>query len=73
MLGYFYYLIRIEVQAYHCIVALRMLWLLFNAQAIALLIKLSNSISFRITYTIAKNGCLVVLLSICHCLMQHLI
>jgi hypothetical protein len=40
-----------------------MLRLLFNAQAIALLIKLSNSISFRITYTIAKNGSLVDILN----------
>ena len=55
MLSYIYHLVWIEIQAYHCIVALRIFRLLFNAQAIALLIKLSNSISFWITYTIAKN------------------
>ena len=64
MLSYFHHLIRIEVQAYHSIVALWMLRLLFNAQAIALLIKLSNSISLRITYTITKNSSFVVLLCI---------
>ena len=31
MLRYFHHLVRIEIQAYHSIVALRMLWLLFNA------------------------------------------
>ena len=50
-----------------------MLWLLLNAEAIALLIKLSHAISLRITYTIAKNGSLVILLCIYYCLMQHLV
>ena len=50
-----------------------MLRLLFNTQAIALLIKLCYTISLRITYTIAKNGSLVILLCIYYSLMKHLV
>ena len=32
MLGYFHNLVRIEIQAHHCIVTLRMLWLLLDAE-----------------------------------------
>ena len=72
MLGYFHYLVRIEVQAHHCIVTLRMLWLLLDAETIALLIKLSHTISLRVAYTITKDGSFSILLSIYYCLMQHL-
>ena len=72
MLSYFHHLVRIEVQAYYCIVALWMLRLLFDAQAIALLIKLSHAISLRVTYTLTKDGSFAILLSIYYCLMQHL-
>ena len=72
MLGYFHHLVRIEVQAYHGIVTLWMLRLLLDAQAIALLIKFSHTISLRGTYTITKDGSFAILLSIYYCLMQHL-
>ena len=60
MLSYFHHLIMIEVQAYHSIIALWMLRLLLDAQAIALLIKLCHTISLRITYTIAKYSSFVI-------------
>ena len=63
MLGYFHHLVRIEVQAYHGIVSLWMLRLLFDAQAIALLIKLSHAISLRVTYTITEDGSFAILLT----------
>ena len=49
-----------------------MLRLLLNTEAIALFIKLCDTISLWIAYTITKDGCLVVLLCINNCLMQHL-
>ena len=64
MLGYFHHLVRIEIQAHHCIVTLRMLWLLLDAEAIALLIKLCYTISLWIADTITEDCCLVVLLCI---------
>ena len=60
MLSHFHHLVRIEIQAYHSIVALWMLRLLFDTQAIALLIKLCHAITFRITYTIAKYSSFVI-------------
>ena len=72
MLGYFHDLVRIEIQAYHSIVTLRMFRLLFDAQAIALLIEFSHTISFRVTYTITKDGSFAILLGIYYSLMQHL-
>ena len=50
-----------------------MLRLLFNAQAIALLIKLCHAISLRIAYSIAKYSSFVILLCIYYSLMQHLV
>ena len=73
MLSYICHLVRIEIQAYRSIVALRMFWVLLGAEAMAVSIELCNSISLRITYTRAKNGSLVILFSIYYSLMQHLI
>ena len=50
-----------------------MLGFLLDAEAIALLIELCYTIAFRITDTITEDGCLVVLLCICYCLMKHLV
>ena len=50
-----------------------MLRLLFDAQAIALLIKLCHTISLRITYTITKDGSFAILLSISYSLCQDLV
>lgn len=50
-----------------------MLRLLFDTQAIALLIKLSHAISFRIAYPITEDGSLVILLSISYSLCQDLV
>ena len=50
-----------------------MLRLLFDTQAIALLIKLCYAISFWIAYTITKDGCLVILLCISNSLCQDLV
>ena len=47
-----------------------MLRLLLDAEAIALLIKLSHTISLWITYTITEDGGFVILFSINYCLMQ---
>ena len=40
-----------------------MLRLLFDAQAIALLIKLNHAISLRVTYTITEDGSFAILLT----------
>ncbi len=50
-----------------------MLRLLLDAQAIALLIKLSHAIAFRIANPITKDGSLVILLSISYSLCQDLV
>ncbi|CUQ49234.1 Uncharacterised protein [Segatella copri] len=50
-----------------------MLRLLFDTQAIALLIKLCHAISFWITYSITKHCSFVILLCIYYCLMKHLV
>lgn len=50
-----------------------MLRLLFDTQAIALLIKLCHAISLRIAYSITKYSSFVILLCIYYCLMQHLV
>ena len=47
--------------------------LLLDAQAIALLVKLSHAISFRIAYPITEDGSLVILLSISYSLCQDLV
>lgn len=47
-----------------------MLRLLFNAEAIALLIKLSHTISLWVAYSITEDGGFVILFSINYCLMQ---
>ena len=59
MLSHFNHLVRIEIQANHGIVTLWMLKLLLNAEAIALLIKLSYTIALWITYTITEDNSLV--------------
>ena len=64
MFGYINDLIWIEIKAYHSIIALRLLWFLFNGEAVALLIKFSNTITLWITDPITKDGCFLILLSI---------
>ena len=73
MLGYFHHLVRIEVQAYHSIVALWMFRLLLDAQAITLLIKLCYAISLRIAYTITKYGSRIIQFCIYYSFCQNLI
>ena len=47
--------------------------LLFDTQAIALLIKLCHAISLRTAYSITKYSSFVILLCIYYSLMQHLV
>lgn len=68
----------LDMQASHHTIATHRLVVLTEVNTVSqdwgyFLFKPCNSISIRTTYTIAKNGCLVILLSIYYSLMQHLV
>ena len=65
-----YDLIIIEVQPRYTIIALRMLWLLFNRNGLAILIKLYDTESLRIIYIVSKYGSTLTRLCILHCCCQ---
>ena len=63
--------VGIEIQTYDSIVALRLLGLLLNAQAIALGINLGHSITFGVVHIIAKYRSLAMLFGIDNALAQQ--
>ena len=49
-----------------------MLRLLFNREAVALLVELSHAIALRVVYPIAEDGCLLLFFCCAYSLLQHL-
>ena len=71
-LCHIYHFVGIEVQANDSIIALRMLWLLFDAQAVAVRIKLCYSVSLGIAYPISKYRSFLVFLCSANSFHKHI-
>ena len=71
MLGNIHHFIRVEVKAYNSIVTLRLFGLFLNRKAVALLVKLSYTIAFRVRDPIAKDSCLFINLGIMYGILQQ--
>ena len=72
VLGYLYHAVRIEVEADDGIVALGLCRLLFDAEAVAFGVELSNTVAFGVVDKIAEDGSLAVLLGGTYTLAQQL-
>lgn len=70
MLCHFHNIVRIEIQAYYGIIRLWFSRFFLDGQAIAIGIKLCNTISFGVIYPIAKYSCFIVAFSILYGFFQ---
>ena len=64
--------VRVEVEAHHRIVALRVFGLLLDAEAVALGVELSHAVAFGVVHVVAEDGRLAVALHVLHALAQQL-
>src|SRR5699024_4669007 len=61
----------VEVKTRYSVVTLRMCWLFFNRNCLAILIKINHTKTFWIVNVIAKDGCLAFL-CISSCILKQL-
>ena len=71
VLGYLYHAVRVEVESHHGVVALRMFWLLLDAEAVALCVKLCHTVAFRVVHIVAEYCRLAVALDVLHAFAQQ--
>ena len=71
-LGDFHHAVRIEIQAHNGIVRLRLLRLLLDAQAVALIVDFCHAIALGVVHVVAKHRRFPVLLCIDNALAQQL-
>ena len=70
-LGYIDHLVRVEVQAYHCIVRLGLCRFLFDGEAVSVCIELGHAIAFGVAHPIAEYGGLLFFFGSTHGLAEH--
>ena len=70
MFGHIYHFVGVEIKAYHSIVALGLLRLLLDAQAIALLVKFGHAIALGVADPVAKDGGFIILFGILNGLFE---
>ena len=70
MLSYLYHAVRVEVETYHCVVTLRLCWLLFDAQAVAVLVEFCHAITLRVVYVVTEYAGVAFLCSF-HALLEQ--
>ena len=71
MVGYIDNLVGVEVEAHNGVVALGVLGLLLDAEAVALAIELGHTVALGVADPIAEDGGLVLLVGSAHGLLEH--
>src|SRR5574344_2970093 len=66
------YFVWIKIQSDNRIIRLGTLWLFFQGYTVAVLIKFSNAVSFRVRNPIAEHCCFFLILSCFHSILKHL-
>ena len=64
------YLVGVEVEAHHSVVALGLLRLFFNAEAVALFVKFGHAVTLGVRYPVTEDGGFLVFLGIFYCLAE---
>ena len=69
--GNIHYLVGVEVEAHHGVVALGLLGLFLNAEAIALFVKFGHAVTLGVRYPVTEDGGFLVFFGILHSLAEE--
>ena len=69
--GYFHYLVGIEVEADYGIVAFRMFWLFLDGKAVAVPVEFGYAVAFRVIDPVAENCGFIFFFSSLNCVFEY--